>query len=144
VGSGASVSVCPGDVGLPWTPPVAALAIVPATTSTTNAMRRILSGFMGTVSAGRPTDHDGPNGHFEQYRPDGLANAIGRTASSGGRRGGRLSARPFTDRVSAGLSQHPDEYRPQHPILLAVNQQLGEPMNDGEGPSPRHGSGALG
>jgi hypothetical protein len=24
------------------------------------------------------------------------------------------------------LSQHPDEHRPQHPILLAVDQQLGE------------------
>jgi hypothetical protein len=73
--SGASVSVGSGEfetatgglgVGLPWTPPVAALATVPATMSAATAMRKILSGFMGSVSAGRPT------------------NTIGRTASSGG------------------------------------------------------------
>jgi hypothetical protein len=87
-------------------------------------MRRILSGFMDSVSAVRPTDHDGPNGHFERYRPDGLANATGRTASSGGRRGGRLSARAFTDR--GRLPQHPDEHRPERPVLLAVDQELGE------------------
>ena len=27
---------------------------------------------------------------------------------------------------SAGLPQHPDEHRPQRPVLLAVDQQLGE------------------
>lgn len=55
--SGASVSVGSGEVesvtvaeglrvGLPCTPPVAALAIVPAAMTTANAMRRTLSGFM--------------------------------------------------------------------------------------------------
>ena len=73
--SGPSVSVGSGDgesetvreglgVGLPWTPPVAALAIVAATMSTAKAIRTILSGFMGWS------------------RPDDPANAIGQTASS--------------------------------------------------------------
>ena len=69
LGSGASVSVGSGygeteglGVGFPWTPPVAALAIVPATMSTANAMRKILSGFMDSVSAGRPRERDWPNG----------------------------------------------------------------------------------
>ena len=53
-------------VGLPWTPPVAALAIVP-TMSTANAMRMILSGFMGSISAERPTGRLAkrhPGGHL--------------------------------------------------------------------------------
>ena len=49
-------------MGLPWTPPVAALAIVAATMSTAKAIRTILSGFMGSVSAGRPRERDWPNG----------------------------------------------------------------------------------
>jgi hypothetical protein len=78
--SGASVSVVSGysetvagglDVGLPWSPPVAALAIVPKRT-TANAMRRILTSFMGSVSAGRPAD----------TLAEGLVSGgIGRTAS---------------------------------------------------------------
>ena len=70
LGGSVSVSETEGlGVGLPWTPPVAALAIVPATMSMANAMRMILSGFMGSISAERPT------------------NAIGQTANSGRTRG---------------------------------------------------------
>jgi hypothetical protein len=41
---------------------VAALAIVPATMSTADAMRKTLSGFMGSLSAGRPRERDSSNG----------------------------------------------------------------------------------
>jgi hypothetical protein len=62
-GNGESETVAEGlDVGLPWTPPVAALAIVPATMSTANAMRKTLSGFIGSLSAGRPRERDPSNG----------------------------------------------------------------------------------
>ena len=47
-----------------------------------------------------------------------------RAAVEGGRPGGRLSAQPSP--IAVDLPQHPDEYRPQRPILLAVDQQLGE------------------
>jgi hypothetical protein len=62
-GNGDSETVAEGlGVGLPWTPPVAALAIVPATMSTADAMRKTLSGFMGSLSAGRPRERDSSNG----------------------------------------------------------------------------------
>jgi uncharacterized membrane protein len=36
-------------------------------------------------------------------------------------------ARPgWRDRLSVSLPQHPDEHGPEHPVLLAVDQQLGE------------------
>src|SRR4029450_2844342 len=100
--SGASVSVGSGEsetatgglgVGLPWTPPVAALAIVPATTSTAHAMSRTLSGFMGSVW------------------PDGPHESIGQTTVSWARRGttqvagirprARCAARPPGVRLDA-------------------------------------------
>ena len=44
----------------------------------------------------------------------------------GGRRWGRCVELPTPPRLPVGLSQHPDEHRPEGPILLAVDQQLGE------------------
>jgi hypothetical protein len=73
VGSGASVSAASGDgegemvteglgEGFPCTPPVAALAIVPAAMIAANTIMRVLSGFMG-LSIGRTTrDRDWANG----------------------------------------------------------------------------------
>jgi hypothetical protein len=97
------------------------LASVP-TMSTANAMKRTLSSFMGSVSAGWPT------------------NTIGRTASSGGI--GRTASRtrlaerlvqaaapgddsqPGPSLIAVSLSQYPDEHRPERPVLLAVDPPL--------------------
>ena len=87
-------------MGLPWTPPVAALAIVPATMSMARRWRMILSGFMSPISAQPPT------------------NAIGQTANSGPRWGATLSPSP----IAIGLPQHADEYRPERPVFLAVDR----------------------
>ena len=65
VGSGASVSVGSGEgdadtvteglgVGLPGTPPVAALAMVPAATSTARTVRKNLSGFIRSNIGRKP------------------------------------------------------------------------------------------
>ena len=37
-----------------------------------------------------------------------------------------LGPRRPVDPLTVGLPQHPDEHRPKRPILLAVDQQLGE------------------
>jgi len=37
-----------------------------------------------------------------------------------------VAARCLWARPSLGFPQHADQYRPKRPILLAVNQQLGE------------------
>jgi hypothetical protein len=88
--SGASVSVGSGEseaateglgVGLPWTPPVAALAIVPATMSTAHAMSSTLSGFSGSG-----------------WRDD-PANAIGQTTVSESRAGGRRKSQDSSLRL---------------------------------------------
>jgi hypothetical protein len=39
---------------------------------------------------------------------------------------GRCVELPTPPRLPVGLSQHPDEHRPEGSILLAVDQQLGE------------------
>ena len=60
---------------------------------------------------------------------------VGRLGVAGGSSGG-ASPRPPSSRRRSGsdaplvpslhLAQHPDEYRPERPILLAVDQQFGE------------------
>mgnify|MGYP003694468763 CR=1 FL=1 len=85
VGSGESETATGGlGVGLPWTPPVAALATVPATMSMAPAMRTIRSGFIGSISAERPT------------------NAIGQTANSGPRWGTTQGAKSNAGSNGAG------------------------------------------
>jgi hypothetical protein len=45
-------------------------------------------------------------------------------ASSSRRPGGRLSARLFP--TSVGFPQHAHEHRPERPVLLEADQELGE------------------
>jgi hypothetical protein len=73
-------------------------------------MRMILSGFMGSISAERPTNTIGPRAGFGRYQPDGLANAIGRTASSGGPPGDDSQAGPSP--IAVGFPQHADQPGP--------------------------------
>ena len=61
-----------------------------------------------------------------------LANAIGRTASPGGRAGGRLSARPFTDRGRPPVA--PNEHCPKRPVLLAIGAPVRQCRLDPVGP----------
>jgi hypothetical protein len=89
---------------LPWTPPGAALAIVP-TMTTANAMRKILSGFMGSVSAGRPT------------------NTIGRTASSGGI-GRKVSRTRLAERLVWAAASG-DDSQPFTPLCLRSSSSAG-------------------
>jgi len=42
------------------------------------------------------------------------------------RHAARASGAPSDREDSAGFSQHPDEHRSERPVLLAVDQQLGE------------------
>src|SRR5215208_3425956 len=56
---------------------------------------------------------------------------VRRTANSrrpwpGSTIGRRASIAAAPRRVSGRLSQHPDQHRPQRPVLLAVDQELGE------------------
>ena len=42
-------------------------------------------------------------------------------------RAGGATPRPFAfSAMPVGLPQHPDEHRPKDPVLLAVDQELGE------------------
>jgi hypothetical protein len=77
--------------------------VPPTAMGTASAMRRILSGFIGSVSAGRP------------------ANPIGQTASSGGHPGEDSQPGPSPIPSAAGVPQHADEHRSKGPVLLAVD-----------------------
>src|SRR4029453_14446497 len=99
--------------GLPWTPPVAALAIVPATTSTANAMRRILSGFMGSVSARRPANtigrRAGSGGIGRKASRTRLAKRLVRAAAAGD------DSRPGLSPIAVGPPQHFNHHPPGVP-----------------------------
>jgi hypothetical protein len=51
----------------------------------------------------------------------------GAAADAGTASNGRLAVRraPAAPRSAIGLPQHPDKHRPQGPVLLAVDQELG-------------------
>jgi hypothetical protein len=38
----------------------------------------------------------------------------------------RMATSPGSKRLALGIPHHPDEHRPQHPVLLAVDQELAE------------------
>ena len=79
---------------------------------------------------------------WAQYRPDDLPTTMGRTAISSGI--GRTASRtrlaerlvratapgddsqPGPSPIAVGLTQHPDEHGAENPVLLAVDQELGE------------------
>jgi hypothetical protein len=102
----------------PWTPPVAARRALP-TMSTADAMGRTLSSFMGSVSAGRPTNAIGRMvvRAVSAGRP---ANAISQIGSSGRRPGD--DSQPVLQPIAVGGLSMPTSTRPQRPILLAVDQ----------------------
>jgi hypothetical protein len=59
----------------------------------------------------------------------GLVRQVSRLDWAGFRRPGFVRKKHFAA-LAVGVPQHPDERRPQRPVLLAVDQELGESRDD--------------